>query len=186
MDSGIELADYIKSMNKDAVIVFITSHTDYMQNAFDLHAYNYIVKPASDERLSKILKDIHEMYETDTGKFTFKAGKEIYAIPYSDIIYIQSDKRYLNVGTVEGMYKCYGKIDDVADEFSGQMFGKASKNCIFNYRYMYRIDTDVVWYRVSMEQEAYPLDVSRRYYKNFVAGFNRFAAMEKGVYKHLW
>ena len=136
--------------------------------------------------LSKILKDIHEMYETDTGKFTFKAGKEIYAIPYSDIIYIQSDKRYLNVGTVEGMYKCYGKIDDVADEFSGQMFGKASKNCIFNYRYMYRIDTDVVWYRVSMEQEAYPLDVSRRYYKNFVAGFNRFAAMEKGVYKHLW
>ena len=173
-------------MNKDAVIVFITSHTDYMQNAFDLHAYNYIVKPASDERLSKILKDIHEMYETDTGKFTFKAGKEIYAIPYSDIIYIQSDKRYLNVGTVEGMYKCYGKIDDVADEFSGQMFGKASKNCIFNYRYMYRIDTDVVWYRVSMEQEAYPLDVSRRYYKNFVAGFNRFAAMEKGVYKHLW
>ena len=51
---------------------------------------------------------------------------------------------------------------------------------------MYRIDTDVVWYRVSMEQEAYPLDVSRRYYKNFVAGFNRFAAMEKGVYKHLW
>ena len=96
-DSGIELADYIKSMNKDAVIVFITSHTDYMQNAFDLHAYNYIVKPASDERLSKILKDIHEMYETDTGKFTFKAGKEIYAIPYPDIIYIQSDKRYLNV-----------------------------------------------------------------------------------------
>ena len=57
-DSGIELADYIKSMYKDAVIVFITSHTDYMQNAFDLHAYNYIVKPASDERLSKILKDI--------------------------------------------------------------------------------------------------------------------------------
>ena len=185
-DSGIELADYIKSMYKDAVIVFITSHTDYMQNAFDLHAYNYIVKPASDERLSKILKDIHEMYETDTGKFTFKAGKEIYAIPYSDIIYIQSDKRYLNIGTVEGMYKCYGKIDDVADEFSGQMFGNASKNCIFNYRYMYRIDADVVWYRVSMEQEAYPLDVSRRYYKNFVAGFNRFAAMEKGVYKHLW
>ena len=185
-DSGIELADYIKSMYKDAVIVFITSHTDYMQNAFDLHAYNYIVKPASDERLSKILKDIHEMYETDTGKFTFKAGKEIYAIPYSDIIYIQSDKRYLNIGTVEGMYKCYGKIDDVADEFSGQMFGNASKNCIFNYRYMYRIDADVVWYRVSMEHEAYPLDVSRRYYKNFVAGFNRFAAMEKGVYKHLW
>ena len=22
--------------------------------------------------------------------------------------------------------------------------------------------------------------------ENFVAGFNRFAAMEKGVYKHLW
>lgn len=66
------------------------------------------------------------------------------------------------------------------------MFGNASKNCIFNYRYMYRIDADVVWYRVSMEHEAYPLDVSRRYYKNFVAGFNRFAAMEKGVYKHLW
>ena len=67
-------------MYKDAVIVFITSHTDYMQNAFDLHAYNYIVKPASDERLSKILKDIHEMYEQIRGNLHLRQEKRY--MPY--------------------------------------------------------------------------------------------------------
>lgn len=185
-ENGIELADYIRKYYKDAIIVFVTSHIDYMQNAFDVHAYNYIVKPASDERLLDILKEVNEMSDKDIGKFTFKAGKDIYAIPYAEIVYIQSEKRYLNIKTIEGMYKCYGKIDDVKDEFAGGMFGNASRNCIFNYRYMYKIESDVVWYRINSQQEPYPVDVSRRYYKEFVAGFNRYAALEKGVYRHLW
>ena len=33
-----------------------------MQKAFDVHAFNYIVKPAGEERLSMILSEINELY----------------------------------------------------------------------------------------------------------------------------
>ncbi len=76
-DNGISLAKWIKSEYKKAVIVFITSHTDYMQNAFDVHAFNYIVKPASEERLCMILNEITR-YTEKVVMFIFHIGKSLY------------------------------------------------------------------------------------------------------------
>ena len=84
-DNGISLAKWIKAGYKEAVIVFITSHTDYMQKAFDVHAFNYIVKPAGEERLSMILSEINELYTGDGSKFIFHIGKSVYRIDYNDI-----------------------------------------------------------------------------------------------------
>ena len=39
-----------------------------MQKAFDVHAFNYIVKPAGEERLSMILSEINELYTGDGSK----------------------------------------------------------------------------------------------------------------------
>jgi two-component system LytT family response regulator len=51
---GLWLADQIKE--KDIAIVFLTSHTQYAVVAFEACALDYIVKPANENSVSKIIK----------------------------------------------------------------------------------------------------------------------------------
>lgn len=51
---GLWLADKIKE--KNIAIVFLTSHTQYALHAFEACALDYIVKPANDTSISKIIK----------------------------------------------------------------------------------------------------------------------------------
>ena len=173
-DNGISLARWIKSEYKNAIIVFITSHTDYMQNAFDVHAFNYIVKPANEERLCMILNDIHKICRKDSDMFLFNIGKSIYRVDYDDIVCIYSDMRHINVVTVDGQYRTYGKIKDIKDKFPQSQFGMASSGCIINYRYISRLQSDVVWYKISNESENVPMAIARRYSKEFIKNFNDY------------
>lgn len=63
---GFWLADQVKE--KNIGIVFLTSHTQYALDAFEEGALDYIVKPANDNSVSKVIKkygafrqDIHHL-----------------------------------------------------------------------------------------------------------------------------
>ena len=43
--NGVECARILSNINPDLKIIFVTAHSEYMSNAFDIYAYDYIVKP---------------------------------------------------------------------------------------------------------------------------------------------
>ena len=60
-DNGVELAKNIKQSDINSIVVFTTSHTDYMAEAFDVHAFNYIVKPVTMQKVDKIVTQLEEV-----------------------------------------------------------------------------------------------------------------------------
>lgn len=52
-ENGLEFAERLRESGRDTKIVFITSHKEYALFAFDVHAFDYIVKPVVQERLHK-------------------------------------------------------------------------------------------------------------------------------------
>ena len=51
--SGIEAAQKIRETDRDALIVFLTTSEDHMPDAWRLHAFEYVVKPVTAEKLRK-------------------------------------------------------------------------------------------------------------------------------------
>lgn len=49
--SGIELAEEIKSLNRNTEIVFVTAYSDYAVKAFELFTLDYLLKPVLKDRL---------------------------------------------------------------------------------------------------------------------------------------
>lgn len=49
--NGVETARLILDINPKCAIIFITAHDDYMSQAFELYAFDYIVKPFKIDRL---------------------------------------------------------------------------------------------------------------------------------------
>ena len=56
--NGIECARAIQDMNPAAIIIFATAHEEYRQEAFEVYAFDYLVKPFNLERLEQTLERI--------------------------------------------------------------------------------------------------------------------------------
>ncbi|MNI10592.1 Transcriptional regulatory protein YehT [compost metagenome] len=52
-ESGMEFAGRLREIREETKLVFITSHKEYAIYAFDVYAFDYIVKPVVQERLHK-------------------------------------------------------------------------------------------------------------------------------------
>ena len=43
--NGVETAKKIRNVNKDIIIIFVTGYSEYVYEGYDVHAFNYILKP---------------------------------------------------------------------------------------------------------------------------------------------
>lgn len=85
--NGIELANEIKNIRSDIVLVFVTAYDNYIREANDLGTFYYIVKPYKREimvqtidRISRLMPKQPEkkIYLQTFGRFTiFKDGKPV-------------------------------------------------------------------------------------------------------------
>lgn len=50
-ESGLEFAKRLRESGRITRLVFVTSHKEYGPSAFDLYAYDYILKPVESYRL---------------------------------------------------------------------------------------------------------------------------------------
>lgn len=55
-ENGLEFAERVRESGRATKIVFITSHKEYALFAFDVYAFDYIVKPVVQERLLRTLE----------------------------------------------------------------------------------------------------------------------------------
>ena len=62
-ENGIECARILTDLNPKLKIIFATAHVEYMSEAFELYAFDYLVKPFSLDRGYRTLKRISEMTE---------------------------------------------------------------------------------------------------------------------------
>jgi two-component SAPR family response regulator len=63
-EDGIALAKKMKAVRRRLKIVFVTSHRDFALDAFELGAFDYIVKPVTLERLQQTFHRIAEESES--------------------------------------------------------------------------------------------------------------------------
>ena len=55
---GLEAARELRARERggaSAVIVFVTGYRDYMEEAFDVHAFQYLVKPVDGKKFAEVL-----------------------------------------------------------------------------------------------------------------------------------
>ena len=102
--SGIEAARQIRTLDPDSLIVFLTSSSDHMPEAFSFHAYEYIMKPVSADKVFRVMDDILRRHtETSGKKLFFGRKKGNYSIAYKDIVFIRTGTaNYLEIMDKEG------------------------------------------------------------------------------------
>jgi two-component system LytT family response regulator len=61
-ENGLEFANRLRESGRRMKLVFVTSYKEYATAAFDVYAYDYIVKPVEQDRLHKTVQRILSEY----------------------------------------------------------------------------------------------------------------------------
>ena len=99
--NGISLGKIITKMYPDMKVVFITAYKDYAVDAFEIKAYDYLLKPYSESRIRNLLKslvnikneNISIVKNNNLKKITINVDERLYVISLNDVDYIEADEK---------------------------------------------------------------------------------------------
>ncbi|MDI6707278.1 MAG: LytTR family DNA-binding domain-containing protein [Bacillota bacterium] len=135
--NGIDVARMIRQINPRMHLVFLTGYSKYALDAFQVHPYDYILKPFKTERVMEVITTLAAKVlqdrDTDnaTDRITIRTGDEILFIMVGEIIFIERQGRQTLVHMLDNIHE----IDMFLNELEGilpQNFLRVHKSFIVN------------------------------------------------------
>ena len=122
--NGIEAARNLREKNanlgvEDTVLVFITGIKDYVFDAFDLYAFQYLLKPIDEEKFAEVLeRAVREAAKKKERRVLFIKSRNL-TLDQSEILYIESRAKKVEIHT-KGAAQAI-EIYAAMDELEGQL-----------------------------------------------------------------
>ncbi len=117
--NGMETAEKIRTFDEHLNIVFVTGYSDYVFDGYHVGALDYLIKPATEEKLRQLLGRVRTKTAREEAlTYTVKTMEGTWRFPLSDILYFYSDKRKVSLVTSRGQYAFYARLDEIEAQLS--------------------------------------------------------------------
>lgn len=115
--NGIQLAEYIRRSDKNMLLVFVTSFTQYVLKGYDVAALHYLIKPLSTAKLLPVLDKAHMICRSRQNDFILVSeGSGQIKLPYGSIHYISMLSHTAEIHTDDkayGLRKTAAELNDM-------------------------------------------------------------------------
>lgn len=163
---GIELGRRIRQNNRECIIVIITGSRDYALNAFDINAFNYILKPITQSKIKKCMNDVilrleeKQALKEKNNTFTINNKSEIVMLKYEEILYFEKLMNKIRIHTIREKYEYYGTLKKLKKELDmGKNFIQCHQGYIVSISRISQLREGQIYIRDTEEL----VPVSRRY-----------------------
>jgi len=138
--NGVDTARKIRLKNKDAVIIFVTSHPDFVFQGYEVRALNYILKPYDRTKILSELDAALTAAQVPSEQYYLieTRGKSV-RLPLDHVKYFFSDKRSVTAVSVDETYVFYGKLNDIELEIPSY-FVRIHNRYLINLKYLQSIE----------------------------------------------
>lgn len=157
-DSGLECAKVMVNLDPKLKVIFATAHSEYMANAFEIYAFDYLVKPFDMERVHKTLRRIKETYETtpkeepagvqsvdsENDRLLIKGKEQMLFIDKKDIIFVERADNATSIVTAEETYRSSVSLSELEEKLTGK-FMRCHKSYIINTAMISKIEPYGRW-----------------------------------------
>jgi len=100
--NGLEVAHKLNRMPLPPAIVFVTAHPEHALDALQLSAAGYLVKPITDQSLSKVLDQLGRLNKAhvqkqQSAKISYQVAGVIKSVELDSIFYFNAQEKYTNM-----------------------------------------------------------------------------------------
>lgn len=138
---GMALARRLKDFPPDSrpLLIFVTGHENYVYDAFDVEAFQYLVKPIDEKRFAEVFQKAKEKLATRKPQvrqpLVIQSAGTSKVIPLEHIYYTESQGHKILLHLREGTLEYYGKIGELEQRLAGQ-FARIHKGYLVNLSYV--------------------------------------------------
>ena len=146
--SGVDCARELQDSDPQTILIFATAHDKYMADAFEVYAFDYLLKPfkaeralATLERAKSVLKTREDAAQSarpveprpQSGRILLKHRDGVSVINMEDILLVQREERATVLYTVnDGRYVTGDSLADVEARLDPALFMRCHKSYIIN------------------------------------------------------
>jgi DNA-binding LytR/AlgR family response regulator len=141
--SGMELAGMV---NLYTTVVFTTAFPEYAIQAFDMEAFDFLLKPVNYERFlkciqkakRKINKNIpgETLQKDDFFNIKSEIKGRIVKIRFDQVIYIEGAVNYIQIYTTEGKHMTYLTMREIERHLPKSVFVRIHRSFIININFV--------------------------------------------------
>lgn len=163
---GMETARELRKKDKKEILIFVTAMEEYVFQAFDVGAFNYIVKPIDDAKFSDVLH--RAVSEWSSQNINEKKPEERYVlinnsgvhtkVILDEIVYAEVFNRKVVIHKLNGEIEYYGKMSDL-ESLAGDSFFRPHRAYLVNFKYVEKYDATTIYLEkgtVLMAKQNYP------------------------------
>ena len=172
--NGMALAKLISKFETKPQIIFITAYGEYAVDAFSIKAFDYILKPYSEERIIKTLDSLIEKNTAEKPKegknisrLTLWKGEKMFVVSIDEISIFEACERETKVYAKGEIYFSKQKISNLEVELP-DIFFRTHRSYIVNIN---KIEEIIPWfnstYNLKIEELDIEVPVSRNKIKKF-------------------
>ena len=134
--NGMETAKKLRQKENQSHLVFVTSVKEYVFEAFEVGAVNYLLKPIDTKKLTATMdKIIGAIVKSTNEFFLLQTGHEIKKLKLSEILYAEVLNHKVFIYTKDGIQNYNKKIEILETEL-GEDFFRCHRSYILNFKYV--------------------------------------------------
>lgn len=168
---GIDTANLVRKKDKHVIIVFVTSHTKYMQRSFECMPFRFLVKPIDFEVFAKAYNEICIKMADNPDTFIFLENKKRTRVFCSNIVFFESNSHSILIHTKDGtIHKTRKTMSELLETVGSSNFQRIHRAYVINMAHVYQIGES----EVTMHNYDRPIPVSRTYKDELEDAFLNF------------
>ena len=189
--SGVECARLMQDADPGCILIFATGHEEYMSEAFEVYAFDYLVKPFKLDRLDNTLCRIRQRMnraqreqisaapkkaaaKMPLGRMMLRHRDGVSFVDVKDIILIQREDRATVMYTEnEGRYVLPDTLGEVESKLDENIFFRCHKSYIVNLERIRDITPYGRWtYIIRLEGTEHDALITHEKYEELEKRFN--------------
>lgn len=128
--SGMELARHIREQEENSrkrgLIIFVTGYREYMEQAFDVNAFHYLLKPLDEKKFAEVFnrawKEASVFGEQEKRYIMVKSLGAQQRLFLKNIYYIESRNKKVIIHTTDKILEVYGKMEELENRLGSGFY----------------------------------------------------------------
>lgn len=134
---GMETARRLRDQHFEGYIIFVTILEDQVFDAFEVSAYDYLVKPVDDERFRHIMNRLQDHMRSSF--IRIHKDNESHVLALNEIVYCEVMNKKIYIHTIDGgTIDYYGRIEELEKRLgdSPSRFFRCHRSFLINLEHL--------------------------------------------------
>ena len=134
---GMRTARIFREKKFDKILIFVSSSREYVFEAYDVEAFQYLLKPVDGGKLKRVLQRAVLKLERCPREFIIvtkeRQSKKLFL---DNIFYFEIRGRRIDAHGTDGIFTYYGQIGALEEQLCGKGFFRCHKSYLINLKHV--------------------------------------------------